>query len=197
MLREEKYLSEMRRKKIDFFLTLEKKNNKKQTNSSMYVAEMDYGERTPVVLINRERRGKNNTKRKEGNKVGGGPAKTQHKRTTKQRQHRHTQNMKINNEKKTKQKKHGAMAVCATEGETWEKQIVQAKGRVICSELLRKGTKGREGGGGGGGGLRGAKKMQASASIITQTPHPPPTPTPHLPPIPTKRRALILLQKIV
>lgn len=103
MLREEKSLSEMRRKKYIKIVTLEKKNNKKQTNSSMYVAEMDYGERTPVVLINRERRGKNNTKRKEGNKVGGGPAKTQHKRTTKQRQYRHTQNMKINNEKKTKE----------------------------------------------------------------------------------------------
>ena len=82
MFRKEKSLSEMRENFI--FVTLEKKNNKKQNSSSMYVDEIDYREGTPVVLINREKRGKKNTKRKEGNKVGGGPAKTQHKRTTKQ-----------------------------------------------------------------------------------------------------------------
>ena len=65
-------------------MTLEKKNNKKQNSSSMYVDERDYREGTPVVLINREKRGTNNTKRKEGNQVGAGPAKTQHKTTTKQ-----------------------------------------------------------------------------------------------------------------
>ena len=87
--------------------------------------------------------------------------------------------MKINNEKNTKQKKQGAMAVCATEGETWEKQIEQAKKRVICSELLRKGTKG-----GGGGGCEGQRKCKLQLPSSHRPPlHPqppsPPTPNPY------------------
>ena len=145
MFRKEKSLSEMRENFI--FVTLEKKNNKKQNSSSMYVDEIDYREGTPVVLINREKRGKKNTKRKEGNIKWVGDQRRLNTREQQSSSNIGTHTMKTNNEKKTKQKKHGAMALCATEGETWEKQIEQAKRRVICSELLRKGTKGEGRGG--------------------------------------------------